>query len=71
MRKLVATDGSKCTIAEVRGYRRIVEHRRLHNAGRKNNFVPSRVVVSLNVFDVISLLLTKNPNIIMQWQTNR
>lgn len=43
----MATDGSKGSIAKVFGYGRIIEHWGLHDPSRENNFISSRIVVSL------------------------
>lgn len=55
----MAADGSKCTIAQVFGHGRLVEHGRLHNAGRKNDFVLSGGVVSLIVVILSHFCLSK------------
>ncbi len=47
MRKLMSTDRSKCTVAEVLRNTRVIEYRSLHYSGRKDYFVSSWIVISL------------------------
>jgi hypothetical protein len=48
MRELMATDRAKGAVAEILGYARVVEDWVLHDTGRENNLIASRVVICVH-----------------------